>query len=95
VPAHRAGGKLTRGHTTLIDAAEPIVDLLQDREEVSKISLGIIKVIGRGKPGVKFHPVTGGWKLVVRGNVSLQELVVYTSSPPETRQALWPLIRTL
>ena len=26
-----------------------------DREEVSKISLGIIKVIGRGKPGVKFH----------------------------------------
>jgi hypothetical protein len=88
VPLHRAGGKLTRSHTTLIDAAAPLVDHLQEREDVSKISLGIIKNIGKGNPGLKFHRVTGGWKVVVRGNVSLQELVVYTSDPDRVRAGL-------
>lgn len=88
MPPHRAGGKLTRSHTTLIDAAVPLVDLLQDRDDVTKISLGIIKSIGKGVPGLKFHPVTGGWKVVVRGNVSLQEMVVYTGDPEAVRRAL-------
>lgn len=94
VGSHRAGGKLTRSHTTLIDAAEPLVDWLHERTEVTKISLGVIKVIGKGPPSLKLHPVTGGWKLVVRGNVSLQEFVVYTSEPHRTRRDLerqvWP-----
>ena len=88
MPIHRAGGKLTRSHTTLIDAVAPLVDFLQGRDEVSKISLGLIRNIGRGMPGLKFHPVTGGWRVVVRGNVSLQEMVVYTSDPERTRKAL-------
>ena len=88
MPIHRAGGKLTRSHTTLIDAVVPLVDFLQTRDEVSKISLGLIRNIGRGMPGLKFHAVTGGWKVVVRGNVSLQEMVVYTSDPERTRQEL-------
>jgi hypothetical protein len=88
MPPHRAGGKLTRSHTTLIDAAVPLVDLLQDRDEVTKISLGVIKNIGKGNPGLKFHEVVGGWKVVVRGNVSLQEFVVYTTNPWVTRRAL-------
>jgi len=88
VPPHRAGGKLTSSHTTLIDAAVPLVDLLQEREEVTKISLGMIKNIGKGNPGLKFHPITGGWRVVVRGNVSLQEFVVYTTNPVATRWAL-------
>jgi len=82
---HLAGGKLTRSHTTLIDAAVPVVRALQNRSEVSKISLGIIKVIGKGPPTMKLTPVVGGWKLVIRGNVSLQELVVYTGDPEATR----------
>ena len=86
MPRHQAGGKLTRSHTTLIDAAQPVVDWLQKAENVSKISLGMIKVIGRGKPGLKFHPVTGGWRLVIRGNISLQELVIYTSEPERLKQ---------
>ena len=88
MPQHRAGGKLTSSHTTIIDAAIPVVDLLQSSGEVSKISLGVIKHIGKGKPGIKFHPVVGGWKVVVRGNISLQELVVYTSDPETTRTNL-------
>ena len=85
MPAHRAGGKLTRSHTTLIDAAVPVVDLLQDRPEVSKISLGLIKNIGKGSTGLKFHVAVGGWRVVVRGSTSLQEIVVYTSDPARTK----------
>lgn len=88
MPLHRAGGKLTRSHTTLIDAAAVLVDHLQDRDDVSKISLGIIKNIGKGAPGLKFHAVVGGWKVVVRGNCSLQEMVVYTSEPERVRAGL-------
>ena len=88
MPIHRAGGKLTRSHTTLIDAAAPLVDYLQGREEVSKISLGMIKNIGKGQPGLKFHTVVGGLKVVVRGNVSLQEFVVYTVDPETVRREL-------
>lgn len=88
MPLHRAGGKLTRSHTTIIDAAAPLVDYLQNHDGVSKISLGLIKNIGKGNPGLKFHPVTGGWRVVIRGNVSLQELVVYTSDPDRVRAGL-------
>lgn len=85
---HRAGGKFTRNHTTLIDAAAPIVDRANELEEVSKIALGIIKVIGKGKPSVKFVPINGGWKVVVRGNLGLQEIFVYTIDPEGTRSIL-------
>ncbi len=85
---HLAGGKLTRSHTTLIDAAVPVVEFLQNRPEVSKISLGLIKVIGKGPQNIKFHTLTGGWKLVIRGNISIQEIVVYTNSPESTREAV-------
>jgi len=91
MPLHRAGGKLTSNHTTLIDAAAPLVDYLQGRDEVSKISLGLIKNIGKGQPGLKFHVVTGGWRVTIRGNVSLQEIVVYTSDLESVRQGLLSL----
>jgi hypothetical protein len=51
--------------------------MLERLPDVSKISLGIIKQIGLGKPAVKFHPITGGFRCIVRGNVSIQELWVY------------------
>jgi len=89
MPLHRAGGKLTRNHTTVIDAAVDLIDHLQDRNDVSKISLGLIKNIGKGLPGLKFHAVTGGWKVVIRGSTSLQEIVVYTSDPETVKQSLF------
>jgi hypothetical protein len=65
-----------------------LVDFLQECSEVTKISLGLIKNIGKGQPGLKFHPVTGGWRIVVRGNVSLQEIVIYTSDPERIKSQL-------
>lgn len=85
---HRAGGKLTRSHTTVIDAVAPVVDLLQTTESVSKISLGIIKQIGKGPQGIKFHTITGGLRLVIRGNTSLQEIMVYTTDPEGIKSLL-------
>jgi len=85
---HRAGGKITRSHTTLTDQAAFIVDAIHDRPEVTKISLGMIANIGRGKPNVKFLPITGGLKVVVRGNTSKQEIFIYTGDPGSTRGAV-------
>lgn len=77
MPAHKTGRKLTRSHTTVTEKAREVVTMLERVAEVSKISLGIIKQIGLGKPAVKFHPITGGFRCIVRGNVSIQEVWVY------------------
>lgn len=83
-PSHK---KITRSHTSAIEKAAKVVALIQNRPSVSKISLGIIKHIGVGKPTVKFHPITGGFKAVIRGNISLQEIFIYTKEP-ETIQGM-------
>ncbi len=72
------GKKITRSHTSVIDAAKPLISCIEQSMYVTKISLGIIKHIGTGKPNLKFHPITGGVKVVVRGNTSIQELFIYT-----------------
>ncbi len=73
--------KITRSHTSTIEKAEEVVAMIQKLPEVTKISLGIIKHIGVGKPTVKFHEITGGFKAVIRGNISIQEIFVYTKDP--------------
>lgn len=77
MPSHKTGRKLTRSHTTIIEKAMEVVSILEPLPEVSKISLGIIKRIGLGKPTVKFHPITGGFRCTIRGNISIQEVWVY------------------
>lgn len=77
MPAHKTGRKLTRSHTTITEKAKEVVTMLERLPEVTKISLGIIKQIGLGKPAVKVHPITGGFRCTIRGNVSIQEVWVY------------------
>ncbi|MBK7825673.1 DUF2103 domain-containing protein [Nannocystis sp.] len=77
MPAHKTGRKLTRSHTTITERARDVVTMLERLPEVTKISLGIIKQIGLGKPAVKCHPITGGFRCIVRGNTSIQEVWVY------------------
>ena len=69
---------MTRSHTSLIEAALPVVKKASQMPEVSKISLGIIKQINIGKPRIKFSTITGGIKAVIRGNASIQEIFIYT-----------------
>jgi hypothetical protein len=77
MPTHKTGRKLTRSHTTLTEKAKEVVTMLERLPEITKISLGIIKKIGLGKPAVKYHPITGGFRCTIRGNVSIQEVWVY------------------
>ncbi|MEI6042037.1 MAG: DUF2103 domain-containing protein [bacterium] len=80
--------KLTRSHTTLTDAAGVIVKHASQMPEVSKISLGIIKPISVGKQRIKFLPITGGVKSIIRGNSSIQEIFIYTKEPKTTIKVL-------
>jgi hypothetical protein len=88
VALHRAGGKITKSHTTIIDAAVSLVERAEKLPEVTKISLGEIKIIGKGKANVKFLPIPAGLKAVVRGNISKQEIFIYSSDPEKTKNDL-------
>ena len=72
---------------SLIDAAFPIVETAEKLPEVNKISLGIIKQVGksRGLRRIKFLPIVGGWKLTVRGSASVQEIFIYTAQADKTK----------
>jgi hypothetical protein len=83
--------KLTRSHTTLIDSAIDVVKCAVEMPEVSKVSLGIIKKLSVGKPRIKFLPITGGIKAVVRGNVYIQEIFIYTTDNKRTTTILTKL----
>ena len=85
---HRSGNKFAGSHTTLIDAAEALVDAAAKLPEVTKISLGEIKVIGRGMRNIKFLEIDTGFKCVVRGNTSRQYIYIYTDNPAKTRDSL-------
>lgn len=84
-PTHK---KLTRSHTSAIEKVQKVVALIQKLPEVSKISLGIIKHIGVGKPAVKFHEITGGFRAVIRGNISIQEIFVYTKQVEDVQKKI-------
>ena len=82
--------KITSSHTTLTDLAREVVETTHHMPEVSKISIGIIKTTTSkgGKRGIKFLPITGGLKAIVRGSGSVQELYIYTKNPKVTEQTL-------
>ena len=81
MPSPISHKKITRSHTSLIDAAEGLVKKATQMDEVSKISFGIIKKINIGKPRIKFLPITGGVKAIVRGNAYVREIYIYTNEP--------------
>lgn len=90
MPSHKTGKKITSNHTSIIDAAFPVVESAERLSEVTKISLGVIKQVGksRGQHRIKFLPIVGGWKITVRGSSTVQEIYVYTEDPPGTKTAL-------
>lgn len=86
---HRAGGKMAGSHTTVIPAAEKIVDFLEKRVEVKKISVGFIKHgIKGGRHSVKITEIESGLLLKVRGTASIQEIWVYTDESSLTKNLI-------
>lgn len=84
---HFAGGKITGSHTTLIEAAKPVVNTAEKLKEVNKICLGIITV-SKSKKRLKFKPILAGWEVIVYGPKALQTLYIYTSNPEKTKRAI-------
>ena len=87
--------KTTSSHTTLTGIARKVVEALHKIEDVSKVSIGIIKTTASkgGKRGIKFLPITGGLKAAVRGSGTVQELYIYTKNPENTKKILSDLFK--
>jgi hypothetical protein len=77
------GSKVTRSHTTVIDAAIPAVSAAKESPHVSKIVIGVIKPTKTGQPHLKFVPIQAGLRMQVRGNSAVQIFFVYTDRPED------------
>lgn len=86
---HRQGGKIKGRHTTIIPAAEKIVDTLSKNPTVKKISVGFIKHgIKSGKHAIKVSEMESGLLLKIRGTASIQEIRVYTNEKENIKDTL-------
>lgn len=88
MPIAARSQKVTRSHRTLTETSAEVASILDKLEAVSKISLGSIRHVPGGRRDVKFHSMTGGIKVVVRGNGAVHDLYVYTTEPEMVRQQL-------
>jgi len=77
------GSKITRSHTTVIDAAIPAVSAAKESPSVSKIVIGVIMPTRTGQPHLKFAPIQAGLRMQVRGNSAVQIFFVYTDRPED------------
>src|ERR1700704_6768646 len=77
------GSKLTRSHTTVIEAAIPAVTAAKESASVSKIVIGVIKPTKTGQPHIKFTPIQAGLRMQVRGNSAVQIFFIYTDRPDD------------
>ena len=82
------GGKITNSHSTLTETAEKLVCEAVKSPLISKISIANITHVGGGRKSLKFLPITGGIKAVVRGSGSVQEIYIYTNNPIGTEMEL-------
>ena len=82
------GAKLTRSHTTVIEAAIPAVSAAKESPHVSKIVVGVIKPTKTGQPHIKFTSIQAGLRMQVRGNSAVQIFFVYTDRPDDVMQEI-------
>ncbi|MFA7209221.1 MAG: DUF2103 domain-containing protein [Parcubacteria group bacterium] len=86
---HRSGGKIGGRHTTVIDAARPIIDFLLKDPGVSNIAIGHIKMgIKAGPQRVKIKEETGCLLIKIRGSASVQEIRVFAKELSEINKKL-------
>ena len=85
---HRAGGKFTGSHTTVIDKAIDLVDAANKLPCVSKIVLGLIEAVRSKKPRLKFNETSTGWEVLVYSQITLQTIYVYTSDRKAVRATI-------
>jgi hypothetical protein len=85
----RGNSKRGGRHTTLIDAARPLVAFVNGLPEVKRISFGRIEAgVRGGRQKIKIKDINGGLRIDVRGSTSIQELYVYSSEPKATKRKI-------
>lgn len=88
---HRGGGKFRGTHTTLIDLAAKVADIIERLDQVTGISCGVVET-GKGAAGgtqkVKIVKMLGGVLLTVRQSRSVQEVRVYGHDVQKTMEAV-------
>jgi len=86
---HRSGGKIGGRHTTVIDAARPIVDFLLKKSDVTSVAVGHIKMgIKASQQRVKIREETGCLMVKIRGSASIQEIRVFSKNLAKIKQDL-------
>ena len=75
------GGKFNGRHSTVIPDAIPAVEAARDCAQVTKIALGVITPLHKGREHLKFTPSSGGLKMQVRGSHAVQVFWLYTTDP--------------
>ncbi len=76
---HRSGGKMSGKHTTIIDAAQSVVDFLLQHPRVTKVVAGHITMRLKVAPHrLKIIKESGCLLLKVRGTASIQEIRVFS-----------------
>lgn len=86
---HRCGGKIGGKHTTVIDAAKPVVDFLLKNTDVTSVTVGFIKMRLKTAPQrMKIMEESGCLFLKVRGTASIQELRVFSKNLAQVRKDL-------
>lgn len=92
----RAGGKIRGTHTTCIELAARVFDIVTELPLVTGISPGYIQS-GAGVAGgiqkVKIGEFRGGILLTVRQSRSVQELRVFASDVPGAKLAIAKALR--
>lgn len=86
--SHLSGKKISKSHSTIIDAAKKLTSFLVTEPLVDKLSIGEIRVIGNGPKRIKTLLSPAGIKLMIRGRNSVQYFFVYTSKPQEVESLI-------
>jgi hypothetical protein len=93
---HRSGGKMGGRHTTLIDAAQPIVDYLLRHPDVNNIIAGHITMRLKTAPHrLKVMEESGGLLLKIRGTASIQEVRVFSQKIDTVKYDIMEKFQTL
>jgi len=80
--------KITDSHSTLTDTAKEVMTIVTKYEEVTKVGIGYITHVRGGRRDIKFLPINGGIKAIVRGSGAVQELYIYTNDPKVVEERL-------
>jgi hypothetical protein len=92
----RPKDKITRSHTTSIEAVQPFLTFARSHPKITKISLGIIKPIKTSaSKRLKLNPEPACLVLNIRGIRAIQTIRFYTQDPIQLKKEIETYAKTL